>query len=99
MFNVSIPYLVYRKLISYICAVHKDITISCFRLFFIYQHDSNIQSGSVVYSELEILYLRVAARLFVNIMFFVIYFVYTRKMSSFDRLGNGYWQAICVVSK
>ena len=76
----------------------RNITLACLRLSVIYQHQFNIQCGYLVFSELEILYLRVAARLFVNLLSFMIYFVYTRKGSNFDELGIGYWQVICVVS-
>ena len=65
--------------------VQRNITLASFRLSVICQRDSNINCGSLVFTELAILYLRVAARLFVNRLSFVIYFVYTRKASNFDK--------------
>ena len=48
------------------CSVIRHITQAGLRLSGIYQHDSDIQCGSFMFTEQEILYLKVAARLFVN---------------------------------
>ena len=36
------------------CSAKRNITLACFRLSYIYQHDYNIHCGSLVISELEI---------------------------------------------